>query len=381
MSGYRTLYREEPNPNEEPNPLWSASFVGSNILYVATAAGYVRAYCIRSRTVSENDTVLDGRGLHVQLFCNLYPLESRKDVSTASLMLCQVKALSLGSSNDGKSCRNLVCAVSLDGNVVVWEHEFDQDLIEFGDKDIDNISVKSVYMKHLFHCQGATGISLALSKYNHNDYHAAVGCRDGSIKIVVITSGPKRAPPGQWIETIDGISINAMCIYSLAWSTCGNFIASGHKDGMVYVSKRVDDNTSNGTFYFKRLHSISAHRKAVRSIEFTADNQLLITVSEDGSSNTYDFHRPGPVALTGVYQTHDSWALGVASHPNSRHFFTAGGDRKVKVWDITMRESVHTFDGSHTDKIWCVVCNEDGTRLVSCGDDGKLVFYSCDENK
>ena len=377
MSGYRTLHRQEPNPNEDQNPLWSVSFADSNILYVSSSAGYVKAYYIRPKTVNdEDDSVLDARGLHIQHFCNLYPLDSRKDVASGSIMLCQVKAVSLECLDGGHRCKNLVCAVSVDGNVLVWEHEFDKDQIEFHDDETE--VVKGLYRRYIFPCQGATGTSLALSKYNHGDYHAALGCRDGSIKIVVITSGPKRAAAGQWVETIDDGSNTSTCIFSLAWSSCGNFLASGHKDGIVNIFKRMDADKSN-TFSLKRIHCISAHRKAVRGIDFTKDSQLLLTASDDGSSKTYDFHLPGRVGQTGFYQSHDSWVLGIVSHPNSRHFFTAGGDKKVKAWDITIRESVHTFDGSHTDKVWCIDCNEDGTRLASCGDDGKLVFYSCDE--
>jgi len=58
-------------------------------------------------------------------------------------------------------------------------------------------------------------------------------------------------------------------------------------------------------------------------------------------------------------------------------FATASSDKSVRIWDLGMRDSVHTFDG-HTDQVWSVAFNHDGSRLASCGDDGMIQIYSCD---
>lgn len=36
---------------------------------------------------------------------------------------------------------------------------------------------------------------------------------------------------------------------------------------------------------------------------------------------------------------------------------------------------MHTFEG-HTEQVWGVAYNEDGTRLVSVGDDRSMIIYS-----
>jgi WD repeat-containing protein 61 len=53
----------------------------------------------------------------------------------------------------------------------------------------------------------------------------------------------------------------------------------------------------------------------------------------------------------------------------------SGSDGTVKIWDMSAKECVHSFDTSHTDQIWCVAYSPDGQQLVSGGDDGLLQVY------
>ena len=64
-------------------------------------------------------------------------------------------------------------------------------------------------------------------------------------------------------------------------------------------------------------------------------------------------------------------------HNNMARFASSSSDKTIRVWDLGMRDSVHTFDG-HDDQVWGISFNEDGSRLASCGDDGMIQIYSCD---
>jgi WD40 repeat protein len=55
--------------------------------------------------------------------------------------------------------------------------------------------------------------------------------------------------------------------------------------------------------------------------------------------------------------------------------YYSGSDSTVKIWDMSAKECVHSFDTAHTDQIWSVAYNQDGTQLVSAGDDGVLQIY------
>lgn len=50
-------------------------------------------------------------------------------------------------------------------------------------------------------------------------------------------------------------------------------------------------------------------------------------------------------------------------------------DKKVKIWDATQRACITTLS-EHTDQVWGVAYNENGSQLVSGGDDKSLIFYS-----
>lgn len=294
-------------------------------------------------------------------------------------MLCKVEAISLERS-DG-NYKNLVCAIAMNGTVVVWEHEFSPD-------DTTAATATNKYAKYTFNCPGAAGTSLALRCYNHDEYHVAVGCRDGSIQIRAITSSlsEKLPQPGTLVETIDVVAGSSAsttsCIMSLAWSLCGLYLAAGRKDGFVDCYKRECESRSGkySNYYFKMLHRIVASRSVVRGLDFTADSQLLMTGDDNGRISVYDIQRKQAVKTRWYHGQHNnSWILCLVSHPDSRRFITAGADMKINVWDVSMRDCVHTFDGSHSDMVWGVACNKEGTFLASCGDDGKMVFYSSDE--
>ncbi|KAJ1544402.1 WD repeat-containing protein 61, partial [Cladochytrium tenue] len=112
----------------------------------------------------------------------------------------------------------------------------------------------------------------------------------------------------------------------------GMYLACGAENGSIHI---FDVPTG------KLLHSLPGHAMNVRSLTFSPDSSLLITGADDKRINIYD----------------------------------VSSDRKVKVWDLHQRQCVHTFD-AHTDQVWGVAYNSDGTRLVSVSDDRCIALYS-----
>jgi WD repeat-containing protein 61 len=71
---------------------------------------------------------------------------------------------------------------------------------------------------------------------------------------------------------------------------------------------------------------------------------------------------------------HSSWVLGVAACPDGKRVASCGSDKRVRVWDPSARQCLHTFD-SHTEQVWAVCFSPDGKKLASVGDDAVVQIY------
>lgn len=87
----------------------------------------------------------------------------------------------------------------------------------------------------------------------------------------------------------------------------------------------------------------SAHLSGVRCLEMIDDNTFL-SGGEDYSIGLFDIRSGEKVASM---TRHNSWVLDVAFAPNPsasvERFVSCSGDGTVKVWELRMREVVHTF--------------------------------------
>jgi len=111
----------------------------------------------------------------------------------------------------------------------------------------------------------------------------------------------------------------------------------------------------------------------IRSLAFTADSAILLTASDDGTVKLFDAH----ATLQGTLQGHSSWVLAVAAAGDSAsQIATASSDKTVKVWDMTARQCLHTFD-DHADQVWGVAFDRTGSRLASVSDDQCLRIFEC----
>ena len=51
-------------------------------------------------------------------------------------------------------------------------------------------------------------------------------------------------------------------------------------------------------------------------------------------------------------------------------------DKTVKVWNVETRQCINTFM-QHTDQVWGAKYSQDGTKVVSAGDDCSIHVYDC----
>ncbi|XP_019714487.1 WD repeat-containing protein 61-like, partial [Hippocampus comes] len=80
--------------------------------------------------------------------------------------------------------------------------------------------------------------------------------------------------------------------------------------------------------------------------------------------------------LAGTLSGHGSWVLSVAFSPDNTHFVSSSSDKSVKVWDAGSRACINTFF-DHQDQVWSVKYNNNGSKIISAGDDRAIHIYDC----
>jgi uncharacterized protein with WD repeat len=159
-------------------------------------------------------------------------------------------------------------------------------------------------------------------------------------------------------------------IRSVAFSPDGTRVLSGDLHGVL---KLWDASTGEqiATFQEKMETEIS-------SVAFSPDARYAAS----GTDN-YDAQSPLMLweAATGVlvrsFQTPEEKAPEVSSiafSPDGSHLVSAGIDEKIRIWDVTSGELLHTLEG-HTDWVWAVSFPPDGASLLSGSGDSTLKLW------
>ena len=110
------------------------------------------------------------------------------------------------------------------------------------------------------------------------------------------------------------------------------------------------------------------HGDAVRWIEFSPDNSLLATASDDGTARLWDVAS----GAERVRVEHRRSVRRALFDPTGQHFATVSEDRLVQVWDLAGKPVPGYALRGHTHFVFAGAFSRDGSRLVTAASDMSL---------
>ena len=151
-------------------------------------------------------------------------------------------------------------------------------------------------------------------------------------------------------------------VYTVAFSSSGTIIASGHADGNV----RVWDAGSG-----RLLHTIQAHSASILSLAFHPHDETLVTASFDATIKVWDSRQGRELKSL---QGHNGFVYSLAFSSDGNLLASGSDDRTIKIWEITNGSERQTLRG-HEGFVYSVVFNPNGKRLASGSDDWSIKIW------
>ncbi|MBE9070551.1 TIR domain-containing protein, partial [Leptolyngbya cf. ectocarpi LEGE 11479] len=129
--------------------------------------------------------------------------------------------------------------------------------------------------------------------------------KDNAVRTLTLT------PPGPADE-----------LWSIAFSSDGQWIAAGGHQDKVYVWRRRDG---------VHVATLEGHTDRIRSVAFSPDNTTLVSTAEDNTVRLWRWPNPGLIAL----KIHQDEVFITAISPDGERIALAGIEGTVSLWDKT----------------------------------------------
>jgi len=157
-------------------------------------------------------------------------------------------------------------------------------------------------------------------------------------------------------------------ILSIDISKDSTLLASAGKDSTIVIWDFISG---------KIIKKLSWSEGIVTSVEISPDGKYLVAGASDDKAYLYDIAR-GVLIKTYAVQNDD--ILCVAFSPTGKLFVIAGAEGLVKVYSIETGDLITSLSG-HSNFVRDLSFNGDGTRLLSCGDDSRIITWNFSDIK
>ncbi|MFM6108296.1 MAG: WD40 repeat domain-containing protein, partial [Sphaerospermopsis kisseleviana] len=125
------------------------------------------------------------------------------------------------------------------------------------------------------------------------------------------------------------------------------------------------------------LRTLSGHSSSVNAVAVTADNQRVISGSDDNTVKVWNL-QTGEEQFT--LEGHSSWVNAVAVTADNQRVISGSWDNTVKVWNLQTGEEQFTLEG-HSGWVNAVAVTADNQRVISGSWDNTVKVWNLQTGK
>lgn len=152
---------------------------------------------------------------------------------------------------------------------------------------------------------------------------------------------------------------------------------AGHKGWVDAVAFSPDGRlATGGRDNTVKMWSVAGHTGGVYSIAFSPDGATLATAGGDRTLRLWDL-TTGTPRWRHTLSGHTDKIYRLAFDPAGGRVATAGFDSKANLWDVASGDLLSTLEG-HKDQLRELAFSPDGQRLATASADGTALLYTLD---
>lgn len=189
----------------------------------------------------------------------------------------------------------------------------------------------------------------------------------GSKVIVSMEDGSVRIMDTKLRQTVRELHKHPQSAYGVAWSTNGNFVATGDETARIWIENAVTG---------EKVREYRTHTKGIQKLSFNLPSNLLISTGKDDQVNVYDLRSPKPKEARRILGKGVNFYGGTFS-PTAPYLFEVGtlNGNGARAYDA----QTGSVAGFLTDKtgqgIFDIAFNPSGARSISAGRDGTAIVW------